>query len=379
MKKKPLHRFSYAFRKRFMILILFAGFCWVWMAAAYADSREAGSTAAETKNNLLVIPFPIYTPETRAAMTLTGMYHFRDGDAGRPAMFMAFLAYSQQNQFRLAANGRSWLAGERLHASGGIGFSDWPDRFYGIGVDNTEDDEEKYTLRELSMRFDLQHRIVRNWKAGGGLDFRRWDLSDTLGGGLLESGGIAGAEGGHVFGMGPVATYDSRDDAFFPRAGRYVRLSAAFFPNALSDYRFRRFRADFRRYVPVGDHGVLALRQYASLVRGDAPFMYLSKIGDMGASSLGRGYYSGLFRERDLGAVQAEYRTRIRGRLGGALFAEAAVIGYDLFRGDDLSIKPSGGAGLRYRIGGGETVNLRLDFAVGKDSTGVYFNILESF
>ena len=379
MKKKPLRRFLYTFQSLFWISLLIATICGVRMIPAYADSRDAVVTEEDGQKNLLVIPFPIYTPETRAAMTLTGMYHFRDSDAGRPAMLMAFLAYSQQNQFRLAANGRSWLAGERLHASGGIGFSDWPDRFYGIGVDNTEDNEEKYTLREFSVRFDLQHRIAGDWKAGGGLDFRRWDLSDTLGGGLLESGDIAGAEGGHVFGMGPVATYDSRDDAFFPRAGRYVRLSAAFFPNVLSDYRFRRWRADFRRYVPVGDHGVLALRQYASIVRGDAPFMYLSKIGDMGASSLGRGYYSGLFRERDLGAVQAEYRTRIRGRLGGALFAEAAVIGYDLFRGDDLSIKPSGGAGLRYRIGGGETVNLRLDFAVGKDSTGVYFNILESF
>lgn len=379
MKKKFFRRLSQAFRKRFGVLLLAVVICWAWVTPAYADSGDAGSTEADNKNSLLVIPFPIYTPETRAAMTLTGMYHFRDGNAGRPAMFMAFLAYSQQNQFRLAANGRSWLAGERLHASGGVGFSDWPDRFYGIGVDNTSDDEEKYTLRELSMRFDLQHRVTRNWKAGGGLDFRRWDLADTLGGGLLEAGNIAGAEGGHVFGMGPVATYDSRDDAFFPREGRYVRFSAAFFPTALSDYRFRRFRADFRHYLPVGDHGVLALRQYASLVRGDAPFMYLSKIGDMGASSLGRGYYSGLFRERDLGAVQAEYRTRIWGRFGGVLFAEAAVIGHDIFRGDDLSVKPSGGVGLRYRIGGGETVNLRLDFAVGKDSTGVYFNILESF
>lgn len=379
MKKKPLRRFSHALRKRFWVLLMVAAVSWLLMTPAYADSREADVGEEERKNNLLIIPFPIYTPETRAAMTLTGIYHFRDSDADRPAMLMAFLAYSQQNQFRIAANGRSWLAYKRLHASGGVGFSDWPDQFYGIGVDNTEDDEENYTLRDLSMRFALQHRITQHWKAGGGLHFRRWDIADTVAGGLLETEGIAGADGGHVFGIGPVATYDSRDDAFFPRDGRYVRFSAAFFPGALSDYRFRRFRMDFRRYVPVGDHGAMALRQFASFVRGDAPFMYLSKIGDMGESSLGRGYYSGLFRERDLGAVQAEYRTRIRGRLGGALFAGAAVIGHDLVRGEDLSVKPSGGAGLRFRIGGGETINLRLDFAVGKDSTGVYFNILESF
>ena len=375
----PLRRFSYVFQKLFRILLLVAVIFWLRMTPAYTGSGNAGVTEEEGKKKLLVIPFPIYTPETRAAMTLTGMYHFRNGDAGRPAMFMAFMAYSQQNQFRLAANGHSWLANDRFHASGGVGFSDWPDRFYGIGVDNTEDDEEKYTFRDLSMRFALQHRITQHWKAGGGLRFQRWDIADTLGGGLLETGGIAGAEGGHVFGIGPVATYDSRDDAFYPRNGRYARLSTVFFPGALSDYRFRQFRADYRQYMPVGDHGVLALRQYASLVRGDAPFMYLSKIGDMGESSLGRGYYSGLFRSRDLGALQAEYRTRLWGRIGGALFAETAVIGHDLLRGDDLSVKPSGGVGLRYRIGGGETVNLRLDFAVGKDSTGVYFNILESF
>jgi hypothetical protein len=65
--------------------------------------------------------------------------------------------------------------------------------------------------------------------------------------------------------------------------------------------------------------------------------------------------------------------------LGGVVFASAGVIGNDLLQGRDLAVKPAGGFGLRYCVGGEESINLRLDFALGEDSSGVYFNILESF
>jgi len=330
-------------------------------------------------NGFLFVPFPIYTPETKVALTLTAMHYSRKTPESRPSTRMAFLAYSQLNQFRAAGSAQSYLADGLYHVSGSLGGAKWPDKFFGIGTDNTTDDEEDFTSETVDARLAVQYRIRTHLMAGVSTEFRHFDITGIETGGELDTGNIEGVQGGNVFGIGPVLTYDSRDDSFYPRNGYHARLSADVFMDRPGDYSFQRYRGDLRRYVMVGERDVIALQVYVNLTRGDVPFQYLSKIGDMGGFNLGRGYYSGLFRERDVGAVQLEYRTHIWRNIGGAVFGGAGAIGPDLPRVRDMSVKPSGGFGLRYRLGGDETINLRLDFAVGKDSTGIYFRILESF
>ena len=328
------------------------------------------------RSEFILIPLPIYTPETKAALTLSALYHSRENESDNPSTYMAFLAYSQLNQFRIAGTSQSYLADGRFSVAGGVGFADWPDKFFGIGTDNTKDDEEDFTSRSVDVRLAVQYRIIKHLRAGVGTEFRNYEITDIEAGGLLDTAGVRGTQGGNVFGIGPVLTYDSRDNSFFPREGWLARLSATIFPENPGDYKFQRYRVDVRQYLPVGDTGVIAFQEYVNITRGDIPFQYLSEIG--GSASPGRGYYSGLFRERDIAALQIEYRTHLWKKIGGAVFGSAGLIGPDLFAGKDLSLKPAGGVGLRYRIGR-EAINLRLDFAIGKGSSGVYFNILESF
>lgn len=331
------------------------------------------------RSGFLFIPFPIYTPETKAALILTAMYHFRENEASHPSTLMGFLAYSQLNQFRVGGMSQSYLMDGLAHATISMGFANWPDKFFGIGTDNTKDDEEDFTSESVDFRLALQYCINGRLKAGFNSEFRNYKITKTESGRMLNSSDIRGTQGGDVLGIGPIATWDSRDDAFFPRKGFWGQFSALMFLDNPGDYQFQRYRLDMRQYMPIGEDGVIAVQEYINIVRGDIPFLFLSKIGDMGGVNLLRGYYTGLFRERDVAAVQVEYRTHLWQKVGGAVFGGAGAIGPDLPRGRDLSVKPAGGVGLRYRVGGDEAINLRLDFAVGKDSTGIYFNILESF
>lgn len=347
---------------------------------ALGDAETDVETGGEKRAGFLIVPLPIYTPETKAAFTLTGMVHFREDETSRPSTFMAFLAYSQLGQFRAAGRAQSYLADGRFHIAGSMGGAKWPGKFFGIGTDNTEDDEEDYTSRDFTGRLALQHRLGKHLKAGLSTEFQHYEITKIEAGGILDTGNVRGTQGGNIFGIGPIVTFDSRDDSFFPRTGVYGQFSAVMFPDSLGDYDFQRYRADLRRYVPAGERGVVAVQAYVNVVRGDIPFTHLSRIGGGGGGfSLVRGYHSGLFRERDVAALQGEYRMQVWKKLGAAVFGSAGVIGNDLLRARGLAVKPAGGVGLRYRVGGEETINLRLDFAVGKDSSGVYFNILESF
>lgn len=350
------------------------GFC-----AAPDDLAPDSAIADKKPSGFLFIPFPIYTPETKAALILSTLYHFREDGMRHPATLMMFMAYSQLNQFRVGGAAQSYFADGRIHASASAGGAKWPDKFFGIGTDNAKSDEEDYTFKSVDFRVALQYRIRQHFKAGLSAESRKFDISEMEAGGMLDTEGIPGVEGGRAFGAGPIATWDSRDDSFFPRRGVYGQVSAAFFLDRPGDYAFQRYRADLRQYIPLGDNGVIAVQEYVNILRGDIPFNHYSRIGDMLGFSLLRGYYSGLFRERDVAAVQVEYRTAVWKNLGAAVFGGVGVIGPDLPRFRDLAVKPAGGVGLRYRIGGDETINLRLDFAIGKDSSGIYFNILESF
>jgi hypothetical protein len=93
-----------------------------------------------------------------------------------------------------------------------------------------------------------------------------------------------------------------------------------------------------------------------------------------------RGYFMGRYRDRHYLTAQAEYRRMVWWRLGFAAFAGAGeVFGSE---GSDFrlsNLQWSVGGGLRLLFNRAERVNLRVDFGVGKSTTGLYFQLEEAF
>ena len=100
----------------------------------------------------------------------------------------------------------------------------------------------------------------------------------------------------------------------------------------------------------------------------------------MGSSSYQRGYYDGRYADKNLIALQTEYRTPVYKRFGAVVFAGLGKVGSrfsDLW--DFSSLKPTVGFCVRYSINPKERLILRVDAGWGKESQGTYINIGEAF
>jgi hypothetical protein len=93
-----------------------------------------------------------------------------------------------------------------------------------------------------------------------------------------------------------------------------------------------------------------------------------------------RGYYLGRFRDRNMIAVQAEYRiVPIWWRLGAVVFGgfgDVADEPGDFALGD---LKYSIGGGFRFLLIPAERIALRADFGFGDGDSGFYITLGEAF
>lgn len=76
--------------------------------------------------------------------------------------------------------------------------------------------------------------------------------------------------------------------------------------------------------------------------------------------------------------AQAEYRLRVWWRMGLVAFGGAGEIAptFDQFAGGD--ILPSGGGGRRFQLTPRTPLNLRVDYAWGKNSSALYVSVDEA-
>jgi outer membrane translocation and assembly module TamA len=92
-----------------------------------------------------------------------------------------------------------------------------------------------------------------------------------------------------------------------------------------------------------------------------------------------RGYEMGRYRDRASWAAQVELRQHLFGKFGAVAFAGVGGTAPDLGNLDDSKFLPATGFGLRYMANKATGINLRLDYAVGKDTDAFYFSIGEAF
>ena len=160
---------------------------------------------------------------------------------------------------------------------------------------------------------------------------------------------------------------DSRPNRFYPLKGSVIDFTGDFFANDLgSKYSFQSYKVTFNKYFSLNDKQVLAYNLYWCGTGGKPPF-YGNCI--YGANNELRGYTAGRYLDRYMLATQLEYRLVLRWRFGLVGFGGVGAVapGSDqFFRANHLL--PSGGTGIRYLLSKKYHVNLRTDFAWGKDN-----------
>ncbi|UCE20022.1 MAG: BamA/TamA family outer membrane protein [Gemmatimonadota bacterium] len=360
--------------------LLLVFMCTYLVHAADFETQTEQDTVEQKRSGLIFLPILGYTPETKMAGGAAVTFYFRAKGTEktcRPSTLMPIFIYTQKKQIVSELNADLYWKEETIHLTSNIGYMKFPDKFYGIGNHTSEDDEEEYTPRNAYFSFNLQKKIQKVFHAGILYEFTDSKMKEVEGGRSLAQKKILGSEGGTVSGAGILMNWDTRDNIFCASSGRFYQLSTSLFRDYLgSDYDFTRYTLDLRQYIPVVTSHAIALQGYMKVITGDPPFQMMSMLG---GDSLMRGYYGGRYRHKNMVVVQTEYRLPLWWRFGLVGFLGFGDVSKDIEDFVLSDFKHSAGLGLRYFLNPEEKLNIRLDLAYGKDSSGFYITLFEAF
>ncbi|MGK7371518.1 MAG: BamA/TamA family outer membrane protein, partial [Candidatus Halalkalibacterium sp. M3_1C_030] len=269
-----------------------------------------------------------------------------------------------------------WLDNRFVNLSGKFSFKKWPTNFYGIGNINSLESPEKFTETLYEASVEATSHLGSDYFAGAAFTYRRAKIDPLNDNGILSSGRVSGSGESMLSSAGVVLRKDSRDNHFYPSEGSYHSLAITFSNKNLgSDFSFTRYTLDLRRYLSLGGNHVLAMQGFLFLTSGKPPFRMLSSVG----STL-RGYSTVRYIDQHTAAMQVEYRAAaLMGRIGFVAFAGMGDVFGNL---NDLQLgrlKFSAGMGIRYLFSRAEKINIRVDYAIGRDSSGDYIDLNEAF
>lgn len=344
--------------------------------------KSIDTTKVLYKNKLLIFPIAALSTETSWVFGLANAYIFKTSKKDsslRTSTMPSGLLYTLKDQILIALGANIFLPRERYIIRFESSFSRFPDKFWGLGNETPDSAEEAYTFTQFYVNPAISRKIYRNLFVGLGLEYQHvYNIKYEQGGNFEDDQvvGIYNREQYTVFGASALVTYDSRNHAYTPNRGALFRVKfSTFNKNVFSDYDFRSFDVDFRRFLKVGKRNVLALQYYGLFTFGEVAYRNLAILG---GNSMMRGYYGGRYRDKMFMGLQGEYRFPVYWRFGAVAFASAGQVADEFSRFNFKTIHYAAGAGIRFSVLPRENLNLRFDVAYG-DKVNYYVVLAESF
>jgi hypothetical protein len=171
--------------------------------------------------------------------------------------------------------------------------------------------------------------------------------------------------------------FDTRDSDLYPRSGQYAQAEAQVAREDLgADSDYHSLELEWNTYRRFGEQHVLALRVASKIVDGDPPFFALAWFGS-GVDL--RGYTPGRYIGESMVALQAEWRWQATPRWGFVAFGGTGKVSGALGEIDTDAWLPAGGMGVRFRLTKALPLNMRADFAWGRDDSTFSLAVGEAF
>ena len=352
----------------------------------FGQSKETvfkTDTIASSKNiKFIGVPIAFYSPETAFGfggggqlflLNKTNKYNARESNI----LFSGI--YTLNKQFLFEVSPQIYFGQGDYFIDAKYKWEIYPNSFWGLGNNTPDQNEEAYNMTSHVLKISYLRRLPLSLNFGFEFIFENHEVTEMEEGGILDSGTVTGSDRAIISGLGVVFNLDTRDDTGSPLSGRYYKASAQFSGEIFGATQgYNKFFLDLRTYEPLSEKSVLALQLYSENTFGDAPFQGLAQFG--GGNS-GRGYFFGRFRDNHKYVFQTEYRLRFHPRWTAACFGligEVATLTSDFF--SVSNIKPSAGAGIRFKILKDKSTWLRIDTGFGENgNSGFYFGINEAF
>lgn len=367
-------------RKHFFLSLTGICLCLTCLAGAGSDTLKTDKPL-KRPDRLRVLPVAIYTPENGFGFGAVAVRQFKPSVTDpRTSFYQVNALYTTTNRFLLELLQNVYLREHRWLFPGQTNLYKFPDKYYGIGNDTPESNEESLS----SLLFETDQQALRrigkgNWMAGAAIHLvNQWNV-ETQAGGLLEENQVNGYDGSFIWGLGPAVLYDSRDNLVNAWEGTFLSLNTRLYGKAMgSDYSFGKLVGDFRKYFLLSHANgiVLAWQTYLSAAWGEPTFQQYALLG---GSTIMRGYYKGRYRDHDLLATQLECRIPVWRRFGAVVFGGTGDVSSSPSEFTLNELKWSYGAGLRFMVNKEERTNIRVDLGLGKGTSGFYFGVFEAF
>ena len=331
--------------------------------------------------HLLIFPVIARSIETGWSFGTVGSSTFRfskKDTISRTSNMQLLLLYSTKKQLVTAINGSQYWDKEKYILNEQVSFSSFPDKFWGLGKNTPDANEEPYKYKQYYVYLHLLRKVAPDFFVGLLFETQRvWDI-DYRAGGLFDQQNVAGRHGYHVSGLGSSITYDKRNNAFAPDNGFFCQLSFNHFDKFWgSDYNYTNVVFDLRKYIPTFGKQVFAFQLFSFNNTGEVPVRSLASFG--GANRM-RGYYDGRYKDNNQMILQGEYRFPVYKRFSAVAFAGGGSVA-NKFADYALSdLKYSFGGGLRFAVDSKEKLNIRVDYGIGQGkNNGFYLQLGEAF
>jgi hypothetical protein len=259
------------------------------------------------------------------------------------------------------------------------------DDYFGVGFETADAIEKGETTSEydkVSFFFtpEFQHRIVKNLYAGVLIDVNQTNVKEANEIMLNDPNYLEYGNNNFNTGVGLTFTYDSRDITVNAYTGMVAKLYATTYTNNLGgDNNYDVYEIDLRKYFQINRPGnTFAVRLDGRFATGDVPYSEMSVLG--GNDAL-RGYLTGKYRDRVAVFLIQEWRYMFL-KSDGKMSKHGVVAWAGLGTMADTvkeinKFVPNGGVGYRFEVQ--PRMNVRIDFGVGRESHGLYFNFTEAF
>ena len=332
-------------------------------------------------NTFKVLPVVYYTPETRLAMGLVGVYSFRFNKSDTVLPFSKITPsaiYTLNKQWMLSASydlkfNKNWFA------RGNFGYFIYPYFFAGIGNNHTGETLEWYGAKYPDFKTEVYRKLGNlPVHVGATYTYQNTTIDSILPNGLLDDSGVPGAQGSIISAVGIGLIYNTKDYLFSPTRGWYAELGFKLADKGIgATFSDQIFTLDVRKYVPLSKkEDVLALQVYSKFHLGNIPFNLMPLLG--GGNRM-RGYREGVYRDRQMIIYQAEYRSRMFFKhFGFTVFGGLGGVGND-FEEVNTNYRYTAGAGLRFVPLPSERFTVRMDYAFGERTQGFYIEVGQAF
>lgn len=250
--------------------------------------------------------------------------------------------------------------------------------FWGITSEaSANNPKTTYNRRSINAHVDYVYRLKHNFFIGGHFESNYTDAR-----GLNNKIYLLGERPQvYVTGMGFSLELDSRDNLLTPTGGYRFSYMAMVYPkflgNAPSFFNSHTFVGNL--YAGLWRGGMAAFDLYAKFNSSKAPWTMREMVAADGIRM--RGYYMGSYIDNSQVAIQVELRQHIWRRLGAVAWIGGATVFSSLkdLRHKEINPEwlPNGGLGLRYEFK--HNVNARIDFGIGRNTSGFVFAIGEAF